>query len=206
MRILVAASFNQISHQLWRTVMNKPLTILGIAGSLRKSSFNRMALRAAQQLAPDGAVVESFELDGIPLFNQDLEQTPPPTVVELKKRIRAADAILLVTPEYNYSVPGVMKNAIDWAARPSGDNSWNDKPVAVMSVSPGAFGGVRAQYALRQSFVFLNMHAVNRPEVMIAKAHEKFDASGNYTDEGDKKLVRQLLENLVAWTKRVNRV
>lgn len=185
--------------------MNSPLTILGIAGSLRRGSFNRMALRAAQQLAPDGAKIEIFELDGIPLFNQDQEQTPPPVVVDFKKRIRTADAILLVTPEYNYSVPGVLKNAIDWASRPYGDNAWNDKPVAIMSAAVGIFGGARAQYVLRQSFVFLNMYPVNQPEVMIAKAHEKFDANGNYTDEAGKKLIRQLLENLVAWTKRLNR-
>jgi chromate reductase len=185
--------------------MNSPLTILGIAGSLRQGSYNRLALRAAQQLAPDGAKIEVFELDGIPAFNQDHEKTPPPVVVDFKKRIRAADAILFVTPEYNYSVPGVLKNAIDWASRPYGDNAWNDKPVAVMSAAGGIFGGARAQYVLRQIFVFLNMHALNQPEVMIAKAHEKFDANGNYTDDDGKKLIRQLLESLVAWTRRLNR-
>ena len=108
------------------------MTILGIAGSLRRESYNRAALRAAQQLVPEGARLEIFELDGIPGFNQDDEAHPPSKVAELKARVRAADAILLVTPEYNYSIPGVLKNAIDWASRPYGDSAWHGKPVAVM--------------------------------------------------------------------------
>jgi len=185
--------------------MNSPLTILGIAGSLRQGSYNRMALRAAQQLAPKDAKIETFELHGIPPFNQDEEKTPPPIVVEFKKQIRAADAILIVTPEYNYSVPGVLKNAIDWASRPYGDSAWNEKPVALMSASGGVLGGARAQYHLRQSFIFLNMHPLNQPEVMIAKAQEKFDANGNLTDETAKKLIQQLLQNLADWTRRLAR-
>jgi chromate reductase len=102
--------------------MNSPLTILGIAGSLRQGSYNRMALHAAQQLAPKDAKVETFDLHGIPPFNQDEKKTPPPIIVDFKKRIGAANAILIVTPEYNYSVPGVLKNAIDWASRPYGDS------------------------------------------------------------------------------------
>src|SRR5688500_8466425 len=113
--------------------MADPIKILGIAGSLRKASYNRGALRAAQQLCPEGTKIEVFELDGIPLFNQDEERTPHPKVTELKQRIRAADAILLVTPEYNYGMPGVLKNAIDCASRPYGDNAWSGKPVAIMS-------------------------------------------------------------------------
>jgi chromate reductase len=183
--------------------MNSPLTILGIAGSLRQGSYNRMALRAAQQLAPKDAKVETFDLHGIPPFNQDEEKTPPPIVVEFKKQIRAANAILIATPEYNYSVPGVLKNAIDWASRPYGDSAWNEKPVAVMSAAGGVLGGARAQYHLRQSFIFLNMYALNQPEVMIAKAHEKFDANGNLTDETAKQLIQQLLQNLVDWTRRL---
>jgi chromate reductase, NAD(P)H dehydrogenase (quinone) len=138
-----------------------------------------------------------------PVFNQDEEKSPPAIVTEFKKRIRAADAILIATPEYNYSVPGVLKNAIDWASRPYGDSAWNEKPVAVISASGGVLGGARAQYHLRQSFIFLNMHPLNLPEVMIAKAQEKFDANGNLTDEASKKLIQQLLQNLVAWTRRL---
>ena len=134
--------------------MNNPMVILGVAGSLRRQSFNRALLRAAQELAPEGSRIETFELDGIPSFNQDEEQNPPAKVVELKQRIRSADAILFVTPEYNYSVPGVLKNAIDWASRPYGDSAWNGKPVAVMGASVGTLGTGRAQYHLRQMFAF----------------------------------------------------
>src|ERR1700756_5748576 len=117
--------------------MSDVIHILGIAGSLRRNSYNRAALRAAQQLAPDDATIDVFELDGIPVFSQDEEKQPPAKVVEFKKQIRAADAILLVTPEYNYSIPGVLKNAIDWASRPYGDSAWTDKPVAIMGASSG---------------------------------------------------------------------
>lgn len=183
--------------------MADKVTILGIAGSLRKASYNRAALRAAQKLAPDDAVIETFELDGIPGFNQDQEATPPQKVVELKAKIRAADAILLVTPEYNYSVPGVLKNAIDWASRPYGDSAWNGKPVAIMGASVGLFGSARAQYHLRQMFIFLNMYPVNQPEVMIGSAQNRFDAEGNLTDEQSRKLIGQLLRNLVAQTRQM---
>jgi chromate reductase len=121
--------------------MADSFTILGIAGSLRKGSFNRMALRAAQQLVPAGVRLETFDHIGeFPLFNQDQEQSPPAAVKDLKSQIRAANAVLLVTPEYNYSVPGVLKNAIDWASRPYGDSAWNGQPVAIMGVSAGVLG------------------------------------------------------------------
>jgi chromate reductase, NAD(P)H dehydrogenase (quinone) len=138
--------------------MSDVIHILGIVGSLRRNSYNRAALRAAQQLAPDDATIDVFELDGIPVFSQDEEKQPPAKVVEFKKQIRAADAILLVTPEYNYSIPGVLKNAIHWASRPYGDSAWTDKPVAIMGASSGRLGTGRAQYHLRQVFVFLKMH------------------------------------------------
>ena len=183
--------------------MSNRVRILGIAGSLRRQSYNRAALRAAVQLAPQDAAVEVFELDGIPGFNQDEEQDPPAKVAELKQRVRSADAILLVTPEYNYSVPGVLKNAIDWASRPYGDSAWNGKPVAIMGASIGTFGTARAQYHLRQTFVFLNMFPINQPEVMIGNAAERFDAQGNLTDEPTKDHIRRLLQNLVQWTNRL---
>ena len=183
--------------------MADKITILGIAGSLRKESFNRAALRAAQQLAPEGTSVEIFDIKDIPGFSQDDEQNPPAKVTEMKKKIRAADAILFVTPEYNYSIPGVLKNAIDWASRPYGDSAWNDKPVAVMGASVGVLGTARAQYHLRQVFVFLNMYAVNQPEVMIANASQRFDEQGNLADEKTKKLIGQLLQNLTVWTRQL---
>ena len=183
--------------------MNKPVTILGIAGSLRKASFNHGALRAAAELVPEGASLEIFELDGIPGFNQDDERNPPEKVAEFKRKIREADAILFVTPEYNYSVPGVLKNAIDWASRPYGDSAWNGKPAAIMGASVGGIATARAQYHLRQTMVFLNMFPINQPEVMIGNAGEKFDDQGNLTDETTKDFIRQLLVNLVDWTRRI---
>jgi chromate reductase, NAD(P)H dehydrogenase (quinone) len=183
--------------------VNSPLTILGIPGSLRRASYNRAALRAAQELVPEGARIEIFELDGIPPSNQDDEGQPPARVSLLKSRIRAADAILFVTPEYNYSIPGVLKNGIDWASRPYGVNSWAGKPVAVMGASPGAQGTARAQYHLRQVFVYLDMVPLNKPEVMIADAPHRFDPQGNLTDENTRMHMRGLLESLVAWTRRL---
>lgn len=183
--------------------MSKPIRILGIAGSLRRDSYNRAALHAATKLVPEGASIEIFELDGIPGFNQDEEQNPPAKVVELKRRIREADAVLFVTPEYNYSVPGVLKNAIDWASRPYGDSAWNGKPAAIMGASIGAIGTARAQYHLRQMMVFLNMFPINQPEVMIAYAQERFDSQGNLTQDVAKDLIRQLLQNLMEWTRRI---
>jgi chromate reductase, NAD(P)H dehydrogenase (quinone) len=178
------------------------IKILGIAGSLRKASFNRMALKAAQGLVPAGATLEIADLPDLPGFNQDQEKTPPAAVTELKVKIRAADAILLVTPEYNYSVPGVLKNTIDWASRPYGDSAWKGKPVAIMGASAGVLGTARAQYHLRQCFVFLDMPVVNQPEVMIGGAASKFDANGNLTDDTAKKLIGQLLTNLCDLAKR----
>jgi chromate reductase len=177
--------------------MADQVRILGMAGSLRKASYNRGALRAAQQLCPEGARIEVIELDGIPGFSQDEEQKPPAKVAELKRRIREADAILFATPEYNYGLPGVLKNAIDWASRPYGDNAWDGKPCALMSAAMSMGGGVRAQYQLRQCFVFLNMEAVVQPEVAINNVAERFDEQGNLKDETSKKLIAQLLQNLV---------
>jgi len=176
------------------------IRILGIPGSLRRASFNLSALRAAQNLLPPDTELEIFELGGFPGFNQDEERNPPQRVVEFKRKISEADAILFSTAEYNYSIPGVLKNAIDWASRPYGDSAWFGKPVAVMGASAGMLGSARAQYHLRQVFVFLNMFAVNQPEVLIANAGQKFDEQGNLTDETSKKLISQLLKALVDWT------
>jgi chromate reductase, NAD(P)H dehydrogenase (quinone) len=180
--------------------------ILGFAGSLRKGSYNRALLRAAGELLPEDAELETFDLEGIPVFNQDQEAMPPDRVREFKGKIRAADAILMVTPEYNYSIPGVLKNAIDWASRPYGDNSFAGKPVALMSASTGMLGGARAQYHLRQSFVFLDMHPVNRPEVFVTFAGQKFDQEGKLTDEPTRKFIAELLKALVASATRLKAV
>jgi chromate reductase len=183
--------------------MDKPVNILGFAGSLRKGSYNKALLRAAAELVPEDATLEIFDLEEIPPFNQDLESAMPERVKEFKSKIRSADAILIVTPEHNYSIPGVLKNAIDWASRPYGDNSFEGKPVAVMSASTGMLGGARAQYHLRQVFVFLNMHPVNKPEVLVTFANQKFDQNGRLTDEKTKELTRNLLDTLVVWIRKL---
>ena len=183
--------------------MNSTCNILGIVGSLRRESYNRSAMRAAAELVPPGARIEVFGLDGIPPFNEDVEQRPPAEVVELKRRVRAADALLFATPEYNYSIPGVLKNAIDWASRPYGDSAWAGKPAAIMGASVAQIGTARAQYHLRQVFVFLDVHAVNQPEVMIGNADDKFDGEGRLTDARTREAIRQLLRNLVDWTDRL---
>src|SRR3989475_6875378 len=184
--------------------MNKPITILGIAGSLRRQSYNRSALRAVKQLAPEGLTLDIFELDGIPGFNEDDEKNLPAKVVEFKKRLRAADALLIVTPEYNYSIPGVLKNAIDWASRPHGDSAWSGKSAAIMGASLGAIGTARAQYHLRQIFVALNLFPLNQPEVIIADAAHRFDEDGNLIHDPTKQLIQELLKNLVDWTRRIS--
>jgi chromate reductase len=181
--------------------MEKIVKILGFAGSLRKDSYNRSLLRATLELLPKNASLEIFDLDGIPPFNQDLENQPSEKVKEFKAKIRAADAILIATPEYNYSIPGVLKNAIDCASRPYGDNAFEHKPVAIMGASIGMAGSARAQYHLRQCFVFLTCFALNQPEVMVPFAQEKIDKEGKLTDQKIKERIRELLENLVAWTK-----
>ncbi len=183
--------------------MDKKIKILGFAGSLRKDSYNKSLLRAALELVPKDAELETFDLEGIPPFNQDLENQPPDKVKEFKARIRAADAILIVTPEYNYSIPGVLKNAIDCASRPYGDNAFEHKPVAIMGASVGAMGTARAQYHLRQCFVFLTCFALNQPEVMVPFANDKIDKNGKLTDQKTREKIRELLESLVAWTRRL---
>lgn len=179
------------------------MKVLGIAGSLRKGSFNRGALEAAKELAPDGMEIEIHDISGIPGFDQDDESDPPQKVLTLKEAIRAADAVLFATPEYNYSVPGVLKNAIDWASRPYGKSAWDGKPAAIMGASPGAIGTARAQYDLRKMMVFLNMFPINKPEVMITNCSSKFDEDGKLTDEPTRKIIRQMLESLAEWTRRL---
>lgn len=183
--------------------MNRTIRILGIPGSLRRASFNRAALQAAEERVPEGAALEIFDLIGIPPFNEDEEAALPTRVVELKASIRQADAILIATPEYNYSIPGVLKNAIDWASRPYGDNAWNRRPVAIMGASIGATGSARAQYHLRQTFVYLDMYPLNKPEIMISSAAQRFDERGHLVDEALGKRIEHLLVALVAWTRRL---
>ncbi len=183
--------------------MEKQFKILAFAGSLRKESYNKALVRAALEIAPENVRIEVFDLEGIPPFNNDDINNPPRQVLEFKEKIRNSDALLIASPEYNYSIPGVLKNAIDWASRPPKGNPLEDKPVAIMSASTGRLGGARAQYHLRQAFVFLNMHPINRPEVMLSQAANNIDANGKLTNEETRTLIRQLLEALVAWTNRL---
>jgi chromate reductase, NAD(P)H dehydrogenase (quinone) len=180
--------------------VEKKLGILGFVGSLRKGSFNKALMQAAVELAPENVEIEVFDLEGIPVFNQDLENQPPQIVKDFKAKIKAADALLIATPEYNYSIPGVLKNAVDWASRPYADKVFNGKPVALMSASIGRLGGARAQYHLRQTFVLLNMHPLNSPEVMLPFAKENVDENGNLTNKDTRALIKQMLDDLVKWT------
>lgn len=173
------------------------IKILGIAGSLRRASYNRLALKAAREVAPAGVLLDLIELHGLPVFDQDAEMAPPAAVLEFKRRIRAADAILFATPEYNYSLPGGLKNAIDWASRPYGDSAWQGKPAAIMGASVGNLGTARAQYHLRQILVTLDMPVVNQPEVMIGNAVQRFDGDGRLNDEPTRQFIRKLLLALV---------
>jgi len=184
--------------------MGSNLKILGFAGSLRKGSYNKSLLRSAIQLLPSDTTLEIFDLSDIPPYNQDLDNNMPSRVKEFKTKIRESDALLIATPEYNYSVPGLLKNAIDYGSRPYGDNPFDDKPVAIMSASVGMIGGARAQYHLRQMFVFLNMHPVNVPEVIVTFASEKFDSEGNLLEDNTKKFLTQLLQNLSMWTRKLS--
>lgn len=180
------------------------IKILGFAGSLRKNSYNKALLRAAAQLLPEKAELEIFDLEGIPLFNEDIESNVPQRVTEFKAKIKAADAILIATPEYNYSVPGVLKNAIDWASRPFSDNSWDNKPLAIMGASIGRFATARAQYHLRQTCLCLNMHVLNKPEVMVGPVQQVMDESQNLTDERTKAAIKSMLAGLVSLTEQLN--
>jgi chromate reductase len=179
------------------------LRILGISGSLRRGSYNSAALRAAQELAPQGMSIDVFDIAPIPLYNEDVRQQGfPAPVEELRRRLKEADGVLLVTPEYNYSIPGVLKNAIDWASRPP-EQPFDGKPIAIMGASPSALGTGRAQYHLRQCFVFLNGLVLNRPEVMIAQAQNRFDAEGKLTDQPTRDIIGALLTSFAAWVRRM---
>lgn len=179
------------------------LNILAISGSLRRGSFNSAALRAAAELAPPSLRIDIQDISHVPLYNEDVRQAGfPAPVEELRRKIQAADGLLISCPEYNYSVSGVLKNTIDWCSRPP-DQPFNGKPIAIMGASGGALGTARAQYHLRQSFVFLNGHVMNRPEVFITSAASKFDAEGKLTDQPTRDFIAALLTSFEAWVRRV---
>jgi len=181
------------------------VAILGISGSGRKGSFNSALLEASKQLLPPDATLEVVDVSRLPLYNQDLEHEMPEEVGELKKRIRGADAILFATPEHNYSVTAVFKNAIEWGNRPPRDASWNGKPAAIISASTSLRGGVRAQLHLRQIMMDLNMYPINRPLLLVANAKDKFNENLQLTDEETLQTLRDVLSTLVDWTYKLQR-
>lgn len=181
------------------------MKIVGISGSLRKGSYNTMALRAAQKLAPAGVTLEIADISQIPLYNEDVRAGgEPEAVVQLKAQLRAADAVLIVTPEYNFSIPGVLKNALDWMSRPP-EPPLDGKPVAIMGASQGPLGTARVQYDLRKVMVFMNAFVVNKPEVFIGSAQTKFNAAGELTDEATAKIIGELLASLQRLEVRLGR-
>ncbi len=181
-----------------------PLTVLGIAGSLRRGSYNRGLIRAAVDLAPAGTTVIPYDLADLPLFNADVEaQGDPPSVAAFKRAIREADALLIATPEYNHCVPGVLKNAIDWASRPARASVLTGKPVAIMGASTGGGGTARAQAHLRDGLSYTNGLVLPLPEVLVPFADSKFDAESSLTDPETREAVRDLLVSFAAWTRRM---
>ena len=177
--------------------------IVGIAGSLRQASFNRALLRAATELAPATLRITTHDLLAIPLYNGDVETVEVPrAVLALREAVQAADGLLIATPEYNHGVPGVLKNTIDWLSRPPRASALNGKPAAIMGATPGVGGTARGQSQLRQAFVFTNTYAMAQPEVLVAKANEKFDASGTLTDQPTREFLGKFLAAFAAWIER----
>ncbi len=177
------------------------IRILGISGSLRQYSFNRGLLRAAQEVAPGGVEIDVFDLSDVPLYNEDLNAAgPPQPVAALQTAVHDADALLIATPEYNTSMSGVLKNAIDWASRPFPNHGLRDKPLALMGASPGRFGTARAQSDVRSVLTALGCYVLPKPRLQVGAAGEKFSVEGDLEDESVRQQVRELVESLVAWT------
>ncbi len=182
---------------------NRDIEILAFAGSLRKGSYNKALLRAAKELAPESLNIQIFDLEGIPLYNADVEaQGDPKRVSEFKETIREAEGLLIATPEYNHGVPGVTKNAIDWASRPAKKAPLNEKPVGILGASPGMTGSARGQSQLRQAFEFTNSYCMPQPEILVSRAHEKFDEEGDLTDEATRKFLGKYLDALNDWVNK----
>ena len=182
--------------------MGKTRNVAVLVGSLRKESFNRKMARAMIALAPQPLQMEIVEIGQLPHYNQDSEAEPPQVVVDFRQRIATVDAVLFVTPEYNRSVPGVLKNAIDVGSRPSGKSVWDGKPAAVVSVSPGALGAFGAHHHLRQSLVTLNMPAMPKPEAYIGGAAALFDDKGELTNASTREFLQKFVEAFARWVER----
>jgi chromate reductase, NAD(P)H dehydrogenase (quinone) len=184
----------------------RSISVLGFAGSLRRESYNRALLRALQEEAPEGMTIDIFDLDAIPLYNADVEAAGDPApVAAFKEAIRRADTLLIATPEYNHGVPGVLKNAIDWASRPPRQSALDGKPLGIIGASPGITGTARGQSQLRQAFVFTNSYCMPQPEILVYRASEKFDENGRLTDEKTRSHLGRYLRALSEWTSRFTR-
>ena len=170
-----------------------------IVGSLRKESFNRKMANALRELAPASLQLSIVEIGQLPLYNQDLDAAPPAEWTAFRERVKKADGVLFVTPEYNRSVPAPLKNALDVGSRPYGQSVWDKKPAAVVSVSPGAVGGFGANHHLRQSLVFLNMPTMQQPEAYIGGASQLFDANGKIANDGTRGFLTKFMEAFAAW-------
>jgi chromate reductase len=170
-----------------------------LVGSLRKESFNRKMAKALTAVAPESLTLEIIEIGELPLYNQDLDDNPPAAWTEFREQLKKFDGVLFVTPEYNRSVPGVLKNAIDVGSRPYGKSAWAGKPSAVVSVSPGAIGGFGANHHLRQSMVFLDMPAMQQPEAYIGHAADIFDESGNLANDSTREFTTKFMKAFAAW-------
>jgi chromate reductase len=168
-------------------------------GSLRKESINRKLANALADLAPSSLKLNIIEIGQLPLYNEDADSNPPAAWTAFRERLKAADAVLFVTPEYNRSVPAALKNALDVGSRPAGQSVWNGKPGAVVSASPGAIGGFGANHHLRQSLVFLNVPAMQQPEAYIGGADKLFDASGKLVNDGTRKFLQGFMQAFAAW-------
>lgn len=179
------------------------MTILAFAGSLRKASYNRALLNAAKELAPDELDILIFDLEGIPLFNADVEEKGDPArVSEFKDAIRSADGILIASPEYNHGMTGITKNAIDWASRPAKEPPIGKKPVGIMGASPGITGTARSQDQLRHSLKSIGCYCMPSPELLLFRAREKFDENGVLTDESTRSFLGKYLIAYTEWVKR----
>jgi len=170
-----------------------------IVGSLRKDSINRKLAHALIEAAPPSLRLQIVEIEELTLYNEDNDENPPAAWTAFRNRIRAADAVLFVTPEYNRSVPAALKNALDVGSRPYGQSVWNGKPAAVISASPGAMGGFGANHHLRQSLVFLNVPAMQQPEAYLNGADKLFDASGKLVDERTRAFLQKFIQAYAAW-------
>lgn len=177
----------------------KPKKIAVFVGSLRKESFNRKMAKALMAFAPEPLSLEILEIGGLQLYNQDLEDTPPAEWKEFRDRLKGFDGVLFVTPEYNRSLPAVLKNAIDVGSRPYGKSVWDGKPGAVVTVSTGAIGGFGANHHLRQSLVFLNVLAMTQPEAYIGNAAKLFDEGGNLTDSSTREFLQKFMNAFEKW-------